>query len=204
MSEIVVTRWWWMRHAPVPGPEDLIKGKLDLPSDTSDSAAFAAQAARLPKGAAVVTSSRLRCRQTFAALVAAGLDVRPPEIEEGFDEQDFGTLAGRTWSELKREAHPELESLWADPAHTKVPGGESFADLVTRVRPAIARVAARHVGGDIVVVAHGGTIRAALAVALGLTPAQALLCSVGTLSLTRIDSIGAAWQVVATNRPPLG
>ena len=198
MSAFPVTRWWWVRHAPVPGPEDLIKGKLDLPSDTSDIASFTAQAARLPKGAAAVTSSRLRCRQTFDALVAAGLAVQPPEIEPGLDEQDFGRLAGRTWSELKDSA--ELAAFWADPANTPVPGGESFAELVARVRPAIARISARHASGDVVVVAHGGTIRAALCVALGITPAQALLFSVGTLSLTRIDSIGAAWMVVSTNQ----
>ena len=88
MSEGSVTRWWWIRHAPVPGPEDLIKGKLDLPSDTSDTAVFTAVAASLPKGAASVTSSRLRCRQTFAALAAAGMNVAPPAIEPDFDEQE--------------------------------------------------------------------------------------------------------------------
>lgn len=199
----MVTRWWWVRHAPVPGPEDLIKGKLDLPSDVSNKPAFAALAKQLPTGAAAVTSSRLRCRQTFTALVEAGLTVQPPEIEPGLDEQDFGSLAGRTWTELQATPHPEMAAFWADPANTKVPDGESFADLVARVRPAIAGIAARQSGGDIVVVAHGGTIRAALAVALGITPAQALLFSVGTISLTRIDAVGDAWRVVGTNRRPL-
>ena len=201
MTIFPVTQWWWIRHAPVPGPEDLIKGKLDLPSDVTNTAAFKAQAARLPTSAVTITSSRLRCRQTFAALVEAGFTGRPPEIQPDFDEQDFGTLAGRTWSELKDSA--ELATFWADPANVPVPGGESFAQLVARVRPAIARITARHTTGDIVVVAHGGTIRAALAVALGISPAQALLFSVGTLSLTRIDAVGDAWRVVGTNRPAL-
>ena len=200
MTESTETRWWWIRHAPVPGPEDLIKGKLDYPSDVSNRAIFAAQAARLPKGAAAITSSRLRCRQTFAALVEAGMAVRPPAIETDLDEQDFGILAGRTWTELA--GHPELDAYWADPANTPMPGGESFAQLVARVAPAIARIGARHAGEDIVVVAHGGTIRAALAVALGISPAQALRFSVSTVSLTRIDAVDAAWRVVYANRPP--
>ena len=202
MSEHIVTRWWWIRHAPVPGPEDLIKGKLDLPSDTSDRATFMAQAARLPHGAAAVTSSRLRCRQTFAALAENGMLVREPVIEPAFDEQDFGTLAGRTWSEL--EDSPELEAYWRDPANTPVPGGESFAQLVDRVRPAVGRIGAQFAGQDIVVVAHGGTIRAALCIALGISPAQALLFAVSTVSLTRIDTVGAAWRVLYANRPAKG
>jgi len=201
VSEGSVTRWWWIRHAPVPGPEDLIKGKLDLPSDTSDTAVFTTVAASLPKGAASVTSSRLRCRQTFAALAAAGMNVAPPAIEPDFDEQDFGLLAGRTWSALADS--PELAGYWADPANTPLPGGESFAQLVARVHPAIARMGARHRGQDIVAVAHGGTIRAALCVALGISPAQALLFAVSTVSRTRIDAVDDAWRVVYVNRPPL-
>jgi alpha-ribazole phosphatase len=202
VNESTVTRWWWVRHAPVPGPEDLIKGKLDLACDTSDTATFAAVAARLPAGAVTVTSSRLRCRQTYAALVAAGLSAAPPAIEPDFDEQDFGTLAGRTWTELGDG--PELEAYWRDPANTPLPGGESFAQLVARVGPAIARIGVQSAGRDIVAVAHGGTIRAALAVALAITPAQALLFGVSTVSLTRIDAVNRAWRVVYANRPPLG
>jgi len=200
VTDPIETRWWWIRHAPVPGPADLIKGKLDLPSDVSDRAAFVAQAARLPKGAVAFTSSRLRCRQTFVALVEAGMAVQPPSIEADFDEQDFGIFAGRTWTELAD--HPTLDAYWADPANTPMPGGESFAQLVARVAPAIARIGAQHMGENIVVVGHGGTIRAALAVALGISPAQALLFSVSTVSLTRIDAVGAAWRVVYANRPP--
>ena len=44
-------------------------------------------------------------------------------------------------------------------------------------------------GGDIVVVSHGGAIRAAVAHALGVHPENALAMSVDTLSLTRLDHI---------------
>ena len=39
-----------------------------------------------------------------------------------------------------------------------------------RVGAAIERATTKHEGGDIVAVAHGGTIRAAIAIALGLPP----------------------------------
>jgi alpha-ribazole phosphatase len=56
-------------------------------------------------------------------------------------------------------------------------------------------------------VAHGGTIRAALAHALALAPEAALAFTIDTLSLTRIDRIdgpgrGHGWRIGAINLPP--
>lgn len=197
MSEALVTRWWWIRHAPVSGPPGLLKGRLDLPSDTSDAALFTGQAALLPQGAVCITSTRLRTRQTYQALVEAGFAGGPPVAEPGFDEQDFGQFEGRIWGALGAE--PAVAAFLADPANVAPPGGESFAALVQRVGDAIARVGARHAGEDIVVVAHAGTIRAALAVALGISPAAALAFAIEHVSLTRIDAVGAAWRVLGVS-----
>ena len=70
-----------------------------------------------------------------------------------------------------------------------------------------------HAGRDIVAVTHGGTIRAALAIALGLDPEQALAFTVDNCSLTRLDHIAgplgshapeseSAWRVVFVNARP--
>ena len=68
-------------------------------------------------------------------------------------------------------------TLWFAPAIERAPNGESFVDLFERVTPAIDGLTAEHRGRDIVAVTHGGTIRAALALALGLDPQAALsLC----------------------------
>jgi alpha-ribazole phosphatase len=200
MNEATVTRWWWLRHAPTPGPNDMVKGKLDLPADTSEVEIFVAQATGLPRGAAAVTSSRMRARQTFDALVRAGLVADEPTIEADFDEQDFGRLQGKTWTELADD--PDLLAFWADSANVAPPGGESFARMVVRVSAAIARVGVAYAGRDIIAVAHAGTIRAALALALDLSPAAALRFAVENVSLTRIDAIGPAWRVLGVNATP--
>ncbi len=78
--------------------------------------------------------------------------------------------------------------------------------LIARAEAAIRRLNASHGGRDIVAVAHGGTIRAALSVALKLDPEMALGFSSDNLALTRIDHIagseGEAWRVVGVNLPP--
>ena len=71
-------------------------------------------------------------------------------------------------------------------------------------------------GADVVAVAHGGTIRAALALALGLDPERALALAVDNCSLTRIDHIAGpagshaqdgdrsgVWRVVRVNQGPV-
>ena len=93
------------------------------------------------------------------------------------------------------------------PAHEAPPGGESFIDVIGRVSAAIHRLVEAHPGQDIIAVAHGGTIRAALALALGLDPEAALAFTIENCSITRIDHIdgpgmGHGWRVVTVNRPP--
>jgi alpha-ribazole phosphatase len=54
--------------------------------------------------------------------------------------------------------------------------------------------------GDVLIVAHAGTIRAALALALGIEPDHALRFVIDPLSLTRLDRLENSWRVVAVNR----
>ena len=72
---------------------------------------------------------------------------------------------------------------------------------------AVHRLVENYPGHDILAVAHGGTIRAALALALGLDPEAALAFTIENCSITRIDHIdgpgmGHGWRVVTVNRPP--
>ena len=64
-----------------------------------------------------------------------------------------------------------------------------------------------HRGRDIVAVTHGGTIRAALALALAVPLQTALAFTVENCSLTRIDHLAiddapGLWRVVAVNHRP--
>ena len=93
------------------------------------------------------------------------------------------------------------------------PEGESFNDLVERVGEAVHRVTRAFAGSNIVAVAHGGTIRAALAATLELDPEKALVFAVQNLSMTRIDhfegdesnpdGVGGNWRVAFVNARPV-
>ncbi len=179
-----MTRWWWVRHAPVPTAEGRILGCLDWDAETGDAARFARLAERLPPGAALIESGLARCRQTADALRRAGMALPPARIEPDLREQDFGHWQGLAWGEA---AGPD-DPFWADPAGTAPPGGESFAAVMRRVKAALDRHEQDE--GDIIVIAHAGPIRAAVARALDLTPSAALRLVVDPLSITRVDGGG--------------
>jgi len=199
------TRWWWIRHAPVRVNDGRIYGQMDHPCDCTETALFKALAARLPEDAVWVTSPLLRTIQTAEALIAAGARAEsPPNRIAGFAEQSFGEWQGMRYADLHASRGDVWHRFWLAPAHEAPPGGESFVDLIDRVAPAIDRLTAAHSGRDIVAVTHGGTIRAAIAHALGIPPETALAFSVENVSLTRLDHVdgpglGHGWRVGVVN-----
>ncbi len=209
-----VTRWWWVRHAPVVENEGRIYGASDLNCVTDDADSFRGLARLLPDGAQLVTSHLKRTRQTADAIRAAGLDLPDPVVEPEIGEQSFGDWQGKYQAELQQEGAFSGHRFWLCPGHFRPPGGESFADLIARAGGAIERLSEEHAERDIVAVGHGGTIRAALALALGLDAEGALGFTIDNLSVTRLDRIverGAAadghqdrrmWRVVMVNRAP--
>lgn len=210
-----VTRWWWIRHAPVRGRAGRIYGNDDSPADCSDRSIFAALACRLPSDAIWVTSHLQRTQQTAQAILhAAGSDAEAARtwvIEPDIAEQSFGDWQGLTWEELRAERGGEHYAFWLSPATETPPGGESFDQVLQRVRPAVRRLTQAYSGRDIVAVAHGGSIRAALAQALAIDAERALSFAIDNCSLTRIDHVDdpdssdprrGRWRVVTVNLAP--
>jgi len=207
------TRWWWVRHAPVPD-EGRIYGQRDLDCDCSDNEVFAALAQALPRQAVWLTSGLRRTHQTAAAIRAAvehGHTAGEPIMIADFAEQHLGDWQGLVRQEFLAARRAAGHRFWFAAANERAPGGESFADLIDRATAAVQRCTKEFCGRDIVAVAHGGTIRAALAHALNLPADAALAFVIDNCSLTRLDHLGdetaGHWRIVTVNqrlrlRPP--
>lgn len=180
---------WLIRHAPVDGVAGTIHA-TDAPADLGDRAQLEALRGLLPRDAAGYASPARRTIET-----ARGLGIAPELLAE-FGEQDFGGWTGRRHDELASSGGETYAQFWSDPARGRPPGGESFEDQVARVRLGLARIGAGHA----TLVVHSGTIRAALCIALDLTPQAALRFVIDPLSLTRIDRLATGWRVVAVNQ----
>jgi alpha-ribazole phosphatase len=204
---MTVTRWWWIRHAPVTETGGRIYGSTDPKADVDHPHAYGALHEILPEDAVWVTSHLTRTKQTAAAIAEAGGRRIAPLEEPDLGEQNFGAWHGLTYDEVN--AFADSHRFWLAPASHRPPEGESFADLTIRVSRVIHRLTDENAGRDIVAVAHGGTIRAALGVALELEPEDALKFATDNLSLTRLDHHAASgghdavWRVTWMNRPPI-
>jgi len=199
-----ITRWWWVRHAPIKGAAGRVTGQLDLEADCSGIEQIAAVAGRLPEKPVWLTSPLKRARQTLdSLLVACDAVGAPVAIERDVAEQDFGDWQGKAYAELEATDADRYRNFWIAPGTMRPPGGESFADVMMRVTRAVERRSDENRDTDIVAVGHGGSIRAAVAQALGLGPARALTLQIDPLSLTRLDRIadpsGVSWSVACVN-----
>lgn len=191
MGVVAATELILIRHAPALTGGRLC-GRTDVAADCGDVRRIAALRAAVGTPDRIVTSPALRCRQTAAALWPACTGA---SSDAALWEQDFGA-----WEGVSHDALPDLGPLGpVDLADHRPPDGESFADLCARVAPALIRAAT---GGRVAIVAHAGTVRAGLALALGSVP-QALAFEVAPLSLTRIRALpDGGWSIGTVNWMP--
>jgi broad specificity phosphatase PhoE len=113
---------------------------------------------------AVYASSLQRARET-AEIVAAtkGLEVTTvPDLRE----VDVGSWSGLTRAEAEQR-FPEGFARWLGGAEGWT-DGETYHELGARVVRAIRQIADANDGGRVLVVAHGGSVRAVHAAALGV------------------------------------
>jgi len=113
-------------------------------------------------GAAIYTSPLPRARET-AEGIGRALGLKPIPVEN-LREINFGDLDGVTLEEM-RTRYPDLYARWRDKTDSEYtwPGGEKRADFFRRVAEACREILSRHDRGTVIIVAHGGTVRACLA-----------------------------------------
>jgi probable phosphoglycerate mutase len=157
-----------VRHGETDWNRDgRIQGQTDVPLNERgrDQARQLADTLAGSRFDAVYASNLARARET-AEIVAARVGL-PVIVDEDLRELDFGAWEGLTGDEI-RARWPEAFERWASVGLERYDGGESHEQLSTRVLAATRRLAAIHQGGEILLVAHGGPLRAILMEAEGL------------------------------------
>jgi len=154
------TRVIAVRHGETAWNVDTrIQGQLDI--ELNDTGLW--QARRVAKAlveepiAAIYTSDLARASQTAREIA----DLRQLEFttDVGLRERAFGYFEGLTFADIDA-ALPIEARLWRtrDPEFTPAGGGESLLTFRERVTDTAGRIAARHPGELVVIVAHGGVM----------------------------------------------
>jgi alpha-ribazole phosphatase len=204
-SKVVTTRWWWVRHAPVRNDGGNIYGQKDIECDTSDTEVFEAVAKILPREAVWVASNLMRTHQTAKAIWAAGFP-KPAHMakEAAFAEQHLGQWQGMNRAAFIASRPPGIN--WFADISEPAPGGESFMNLYDRTKGAVERLTVEHAGRDVIAVGHGGTIKAAVGLALGGLVEKGLSFDIDNCSVTRLDHFASPdrsiWRLPMVNQQP--
>lgn len=172
MSE-QATRLLVIRHGETAwNTEARIQGHIDIPLNEKGrwQAERVAQALADEELHAIYSSDLQRARHTAEAIATvSGL---PLTIDRSLRERHFGRFEGMTQGEVAAQ-WPEEARRWRERDLAYGPdGGETLQDFYERCLEALTRLARRHPGQSIAVVAHGGVLdcfyRAANGLALDL------------------------------------
>lgn len=168
------TTVWLVRHGPIDVEYGVCVGSTDVPLATSEDPFARARAiAKLIRHADAVYTSDLRRAYDTAQTIAAAVNT-PLEATPELRELDFGEWEMRAWSDIEREDLEQYARFMADWRNVRAPGGESYRELAARVRNFWQRAAARHSGGTIIVVGHGGSLRTLAALLLSISDDEAM------------------------------
>jgi broad specificity phosphatase PhoE len=126
---------------------------------------------RTPQHFTFTSSPLSRARETMDILrVALGLPQKAYATDPRLAELSFGSWEGLTYKEVRDQDRSILAKRDRDKWNFRPPGGESYAQLLVRVREWYGSVS-----GDAVVTAHGGVARAFLVLYGVKPPAEAPL-----------------------------
>ena len=153
------TRLIAIRHGETAWNVDTrLQGHLDIALNLKGvwQAAQVAQALAGEPVNAVYSSDLLRAWQTANA-IAHATDA-PLIAQTGLRERGFGTFEGQTYAEIAAQ-WPAQSELWRKRVPDWAPpGGESLVAMRERVATTVNTLAKQHMGGQIVLVAHGGVM----------------------------------------------
>jgi broad specificity phosphatase PhoE len=141
---------------------------------------------------AIYTSDLRRARET-AEILAARSGSEVVALRE-LREIDVGDWQGLTWPEIEAR-HPDGAARWGRDGHGW-DGGETYDQLRERIVAALHVIAERHPGQRVLVVGHGGTVRATRAFVEGVSVVESRGRSpaIGNCEVFRVVTEDGTWR----------
>jgi broad specificity phosphatase PhoE len=189
-----------VRHGTVVGAETRrFIGHLDVPLSPRGEAELGRLARRLAGVplAAVYASDLSRTRRSADILAAPhGLTVT---TRAELREFAMGEWEGLTAEEIRARA-PDAYAAWmADVGRFQFPGGENLEQVATRAWAAFGAIVAAHDGAPVAIVAHGGSNRAIVCRALGMSLDRLLALGQDYGALTMLERVSGGWSLRLLN-----
>lgn len=134
----------------------------------------------------VIIASDLERAHETARIVGEAIGL-VPELDPELREVDVGAWTGKSHEEVKEQFADEWNA-WASGIDVRRGGGETYGELSVRIESAIVRAATAHPAKRVLLVSHGGSIKAYVAKMLGVSAdGMRALAGVGNCGLTAIE-----------------
>ncbi|MBF0447087.1 MAG: histidine phosphatase family protein [Magnetococcales bacterium] len=151
----------------------------------------------------VITSPLVRCAD-FAEKTASARSI-PLVVEANLREMAFGLWEGRTRQSLLDDPlyGSHIQNFWRNPLDNPPPEGEPIQRVQNRVAQGLRSLLQRFRGEHVLIVAHSGVIRIALATILGL-PMQnisRMLVPYAALSRIKLEELRSSSSASQPNEP---
>ncbi len=158
-----MARIWLVRHGETDwNRSGLLQGQTDTTLSETGRAQARALGIRLADQAfnAVYSSDLVRCVET--ATIVVGDRKIPVQTDPELREVHLGRWQGLSFQQARQQWPEEYARVDADPLSHAPAGGENRRELRDRMVRAARRIAGKHSGEDVLVVSHGGAMRALL------------------------------------------
>lgn len=146
-----------VRHTTVENLKDICYGQSDigLAQTFENEKSVIMQNLQDIEFEKIYSSPLKRC-----SILAKSLTSNPNEIvfDQRLMELNFGKWEGKSWTEIEKTE--EAKSWFNDYLNTSCPDGESYADLIKRIQNFISDLKDNKSNDNILIVCHGGVIRA--------------------------------------------
>jgi 2,3-bisphosphoglycerate-dependent phosphoglycerate mutase len=177
-----VLELWLIRHGETDwNVEGRIQGFSDRPLNDKglrQAELLAPRLAQTPFDAVYASDLDRACTTARTALPGADVHVDPR-----LRELSYGIFEGKTWTGLDVDEAAAARHWSEDRFGRRIPGGESYGDLMERMAAFRADLPER---GRVAAFSHGGTIRSALYGVLGLPTPGAWRVDIDNTSITRL------------------
>ncbi|MGD2166276.1 MAG: histidine phosphatase family protein [Anaerolineae bacterium] len=178
------------------------QGWSDPPLNSTGQAQAHAVAERLTpergRIGALYTSPLRRSLET-AQVIGEQLDLEPQAMDQ-LKEIHFGRLEGTSLADME-DQFPKLYAQWQDRRNMAFqwPGGERRLDFFERAAKACDQILALHRNDVVVIVSHGGTIRACLAHLVPDRMGEWWTYNLDNAGLSRVVATENGFDVLALN-----
>ena len=172
-----------LRHGESEGG-DIFRGATDVPLMESGWQQMHGAVENIDGWQKIISSPMLRCHE-FASDLAHRRDI-PITINQDLREIFFGDWEGRQFSEIQDQQQSRFNAFWEDPFKNTPPAGEPMLDFCYRVDKALWLEIESQKGQHLLLVVHGGVIRAVLYALLHSEPSALMRYDVPYACMTRI------------------